>query len=66
MVTGSVPMAFLGAFVLHEFGDSSAAQDNVEQTLGAALLLGAAAMVLRYALDRRSGQTRRTSWSGPI
>ena len=59
MVTGSVPMAFLGAFVLHEFGDSPVAQDNVERTLGAALLLGAAAMVLRYALDRRSGQARR-------
>jgi uncharacterized membrane protein YfcA len=59
MVTGSVPMAFLGAFVLHELGDSSRAQDTVEKTLGAALLLGAAAMVLRYILDRRSGQARQ-------
>jgi uncharacterized membrane protein YfcA len=58
MVAGSVPMAFLGAFVLHELGDSTGAQDSVEKTLGAALLLGAAAMVLRYALDRRSGQSR--------
>jgi uncharacterized membrane protein YfcA len=40
-------------------GNSTAAQDNVEITLGAALLLGAAAMLLRYALDRRSGQGRR-------
>jgi len=59
MVTGSVPMAFLGSFVLHELGDSTGAQDNVERTLGAALLLGAAAMVLRYVLDRRKGQSRQ-------
>jgi uncharacterized membrane protein YfcA len=59
MVTGSVPMAFLGAFVLHELGDSTGAQDSVEKTLGAALLLGAGAMVLRFILDRRSGQTRQ-------
>jgi uncharacterized membrane protein YfcA len=58
MVTGSVPTAFLGAFVLHELGNSTGAQANVETILGAALLLGAAAMVLRYALDRRSGQSR--------
>jgi uncharacterized membrane protein YfcA len=59
MVVGSVPMAFLGEFVLHEMGNSTAAQDNVEKVLGSALLIGAAAMVLRYVLDRRSGQTRR-------
>ncbi len=58
MVLGSVPMAFLGAYVLHVMGNSTMAQSNVERTLGAALLLGAAAMVLRYALDRRSGQHR--------
>jgi uncharacterized membrane protein YfcA len=58
MVCGSVPMAFVGAFFLHELGDSSAAQDNVERFLGAALLIGAGAMVFRYYLDRRSGQSR--------
>jgi uncharacterized protein len=58
MVLGSVPMAFLGAFVLRQLGNSSAAQQNVEIALGAALLAGAAAMVLRYVLDRRSGQRR--------
>src|SRR5215467_3712732 len=58
MVCGSVPMAFVGAFFLHELGDTSAAQDNVEKFLGAALLIGAAAMVFRYYLDRRSGQNR--------
>jgi uncharacterized protein len=58
MVCGSVPMAFVGAFLLHELGNTSAAQKNVEIILGVALLLGAAAMVLRYILDRRSANPR--------
>jgi uncharacterized membrane protein YfcA len=58
MVAGSVPMAFVGAYLLHQLGESSAAQKNVEMFLGAALLIGAAAMVFRYVLDRRSGQRR--------
>ncbi len=58
MVVGSVPMAFVGAFLLKELGDSKSAQTNIEKVLGAALLVGAAAMVLRYALDRRSGERR--------
>jgi uncharacterized membrane protein YfcA len=58
MVVGSVPMAFFGGFVLRQFGDSPAAQQKVEIVLGAALLTGAAAMVLRYLLDRRSGNQR--------
>jgi uncharacterized protein len=53
MALGSVPMAFLGAFILRQFGNSTADQKNVEIALGAALLLGAAAMVLRFILDRR-------------
>jgi uncharacterized protein len=59
MVAGSVPMAFAGAFLLKELGNSKSAQTNIERVLGAALLLGAAAMVLRYALDVRSGQRRQ-------
>jgi uncharacterized membrane protein YfcA len=58
MCLGSVPMAFLGAYLLHVLGGSSAQQTNVEIALGAALLAGTAAMVLRYWLDRRSGQQR--------
>jgi len=57
-VCGSVPMAFVGAFLLHQLGSTSSAQDTVEKFLGAALLVGAAAMVFRYYLDRRSGQNR--------
>jgi uncharacterized membrane protein YfcA len=58
MVLGSVPSAFLGSFLLHELGNGSATQTNIERALGAALLTGAAAMALRFALDRRSGQRR--------
>jgi uncharacterized protein len=58
MVCGSVPMAFVGAFLLHQLGNSSSAQDTVEKFLGAALLIGASAMVFRYWLDRRSGRNR--------
>ena len=58
MVMGSVPSAFLGAYLLHLMGNSKGAQENIQIVLGAALLVGAAAMVLRYVLDRRGGQTR--------
>ena len=58
MVVGSVPMAFLGSYLLHLLGGSEADQANVEIALGTALLIGAAAMVIRYVLDRRSGQQR--------
>ena len=59
MVLGSVPAAFFGAYALHLMGSSKPAQNNVEIALGAALLLGAGAMVLRYVLDRRTGQRRQ-------
>jgi uncharacterized protein len=58
MVLGSVPMAFLGAYLLHLLGHAKEAQHNIQIALGAALLLGAAAMVLRYVLDRRGGESR--------
>jgi uncharacterized membrane protein YfcA len=58
MVLGSVPAALVGAYVLRLMGDSKSAQDNIERVLGCALLIGAAAMVLRYVLDRRSGNGR--------
>jgi uncharacterized protein len=58
MCLGSVPMAFLGAYLLHLLGGTSAQQQNVEYALGAALLAGTAAMLLRSLLDQRSGQQR--------
>lgn len=58
LVIGSVPAAFLGTYLLRELGNSTTDQKNVEIVLGAALLIGAIAMVLRYALDRRTGNKR--------
>src|SRR5436305_794361 len=58
MVIGSVPAAFLGAYLLHVMGNAKSAQTNIERALGIALLAGAGAMVLRFFLDRRSGQRR--------
>lgn len=65
MCLGSVPMAFLGAYLLHLVGGTDSQQKNVELALGAALLAGTAAMLLRSALDARSGQ-RRTATVGAI
>jgi uncharacterized membrane protein YfcA len=59
MVLGSVPMAFLGAYVLHLIGNAKSAETTIQIILGSALLLGAAAMLLRYTLDRRKGQARQ-------
>ena len=58
LVLGSVPMALVGSYLLKLLGSGSTAQDRIEQILGVALLVGAAAMVLRYVLDWRSGQQR--------
>jgi uncharacterized membrane protein YfcA len=58
LVLGSVPMAFLGTFLLHLLGDAASAEKTIEIILGTALLLGAAAMLLRYALDRQQGNAR--------
>ena len=58
MVLGSVPMAFVGAYLLHVMGPTKTSQTDIEEVLGAALLVGAAAMVLRYVLDNRSGRAR--------
>jgi len=59
LTLGSAPMALLGAYLLHVMGNAKAAENNVQTALGAALLVGAAAMILRYVLDRRAGHTRK-------
>jgi uncharacterized membrane protein YfcA len=59
MVLGSVPMAFLGSFLLHLLGRGAEEdQTRVELALGIALLIGATAMIVRYVLDRRAGHER--------
>ena len=58
LVVGSVPAAFLGAYLLKLLGHTKAAQTNVEIALGIALLIGAAAMATRMVLDRINGKPR--------
>jgi uncharacterized membrane protein YfcA len=58
MVIGSVPAAFAGAYILHRLGNSTSAERHVQVVLGCALLVGAAAMGLRFLLDRRGGDRR--------
>ena len=58
MVLGSVPCAFLGAYLLHLMGHATGAEHNIQAALGVALLVGAAAMVLRFVLDRRASHAR--------
>ncbi len=65
MVMGSVPAAFFGAYLLHVLGNAKSAQHHIEVALGIALLVGAGAMVLRFALDRRSGN-RRTATAAEL
>ena len=65
MVVGSVPAAFLGAYLLHRLGNSRSATNHIEVALGTALLVGAAAMAVRFVLDRRSGN-RRTGTVGQV
>ena len=56
LAVGAVPSAILGAYLLHLMGNGKAAQTDVELVLGAALLVGAAGMVLR-ALWRRPNRS---------
>lgn len=58
MALGSVPAAFAGSYLLHLMDHTKAATTNVERALGAALLLGATAMAVRYVMDRRSSNPR--------
>ena len=58
MALGAVPSAFAGSFLLHLMDHTKAATANVEKALGAALLLGAVAMAVRYVMDRRSSNPR--------
>lgn len=58
LAAGSMPAAFAGTWVLGRLGDSHTAQDSVKIALGAALLLGAAGMTVRYLIDRRPVASR--------
>ncbi|MGH9169459.1 MAG: sulfite exporter TauE/SafE family protein [Acidimicrobiales bacterium] len=62
MSAGSVPTALLGSYLLKQLSLGQSDVSNIEVALGAALVLGAAALVLRYVLDKRG----RTAKSGDI
>src|SRR5258708_13213655 len=49
MVVGSVPMAFLGAYLLHVMGDNSTAEHNIQMALSAPPLLAPPASLLPSA-----------------
>src|SRR5262249_547073 len=58
MVLGSVPMAFLGAYLLHLIGHTKSAQKHIEVALAVALLIAAGPMLLRYLSGRRGTSDR--------
>jgi uncharacterized membrane protein YfcA len=59
MVLGSVPAAFLGAYLLRLMGHTKTAENRIQVALGTALLAGAVAMTMRLLLDRRDGHAAR-------
>ena len=58
MTLGSVPMAFLGAYLLSRLGNGPGTQRDIEYILGAALLVGAGAMAFRDLQGHRSAAQR--------
>ena len=54
LVMGSVPAAFLGAFLLNHLGDSATVQKDVKRLLGWALLVASTAIVAKAVLTARS------------
>lgn len=54
LALGSIPAAFTGAYLLHAIGAGKGATTAVEEALGAALLLGAAGMIVRQTIRRRN------------
>jgi uncharacterized membrane protein YfcA len=51
LCVGSVPAAFAGVFIDHALGSGKAMQKNIEYAMGAAIILAAAAMVVRMLMD---------------
>ena len=56
---GSVPAAFAGVFIDHALGSGKAMQTNIEYAMGAAIVLAAAAMIVRMLLDSAGCARRR-------
>ena len=54
---GSVPAAFLGTWVMHLGGNSPSGERRLQMILGAALILGAGAMIVRSLIPHRASNT---------
>ncbi len=54
LVLGSVPSAFLGAFILNHLGNTKSVQNHVKELLGWALLVAASAIVAKAVLMVRA------------
>jgi uncharacterized membrane protein YfcA len=54
LVVGSVPAAFLGAFLLNQLGDTKQVQTQVKELLGWALLVASSAIVAKAVLAVRA------------
>lgn len=64
LVVGSVPAAFLGAFLLNQLGDSKAVAGQVKNLLGWALLVASTAIVAKATLQARA--RRRAEARGEV
>ncbi|MCU1451250.1 MAG: hypothetical protein JWP02_3420 [Acidimicrobiales bacterium] len=56
LVVGSVPSAFLGAFLLNQLGDSKHVQTEIKALLGWALLVASVAIIAKAVLTTRSAR----------
>jgi uncharacterized protein len=56
LVAGSVPAAFLGAFLVNNLGDSHDVQRRVKQLLGWALLVASTAIIAKAVLTARAAR----------
>ncbi len=62
---GSVPAAFAGVFIDHALGSGKTMQKNIEYAMGAAIILAAAAMVVRMLLDSAGWRKAPEVGEGP-
>ena len=60
LVVGGVPMAFFGAWLLNQLGDSAASQAHLKTLLGWALVVACASLVTKAALGARLRQRGRS------
>jgi uncharacterized protein len=56
LMTGSVPAAFFGAWLLNQFGDSKHVQSDIKALLGWALLVASTAIIAKAVLTVRTNR----------